>query len=246
MVGADPRDRDKQALLGFLDAQRASVLAIVDGLDEDALRTIVVPSGWTPLGLIEHLGHAERHWFQRVAMGSAAPLPWPDDADEDDDAPFTTSRPAEAVFAFYREQIERANAVLASTPQLGGIAELPRHVRRVLAGVPVELHPLLPAHRLGQQPLPLHQQHVPHITGIFQRGPAGGLPPGAQVWPTKFQDCRQPGGTVADRPGRFCGPGLAVLKAALLAAFHITQHRPRHPPLSNATAARPCTRPPVT
>jgi uncharacterized damage-inducible protein DinB len=92
------------------------VLEIVDGLDEDALRTAVVPSGWTPLGLIEHLGHAERHWFQSVATGSAAPLPWPDDAGADDDAPFSTSRPAEAVLAFYRDQIERANAVLTSVP----------------------------------------------------------------------------------------------------------------------------------
>ena len=36
--------------------------------------------------------------------------------DEDEDAPFTTSRPTEIVFAFYRDQIDRANAVLASTP----------------------------------------------------------------------------------------------------------------------------------
>jgi len=34
---------------------------------------------------------AERHWFQDVATGSAAPLPWPDDPG-DEDAPFTTSR----------------------------------------------------------------------------------------------------------------------------------------------------------
>ncbi len=116
MAAVDPREHDRQALLRFLDAQRASVLEIVNGLDEDALRTVVVPSGWTPLGLIEHLGQAERHWFQSVATGSEAPLPWPDDAGADDDAPFTTSRPAEAVFAFYRDQIERANAVLASVP----------------------------------------------------------------------------------------------------------------------------------
>jgi hypothetical protein len=62
---------DAGALLAFLDAQRECVLAIVDGLDEDQLTTPVLPSGWTPLGLIEHLGHAERHWFQEVALGSA-------------------------------------------------------------------------------------------------------------------------------------------------------------------------------
>ena len=109
---------DADALLAFLDAQRECVLAIVDGLDEDQLTTPVLPSGWTPLGLIEHLGHAERHWFQEVALGSAAPLPWPEDppGDEDEDAPFTTGRPPEAVFAFYRDQIGRANAVVATTP----------------------------------------------------------------------------------------------------------------------------------
>ena len=55
------------------------MLAVVDGLDEDLLMTPALPSGWTPPGLIEHLGHAERHWFQEVALGSAAPPPWPED-----------------------------------------------------------------------------------------------------------------------------------------------------------------------
>jgi uncharacterized damage-inducible protein DinB len=103
-------------LITFLDAQRARALAIVADLAADQLATPVLPSGWTPLGLIEHLGHAERHWFQEVALGSAAPLPWPEDPDEDDDGPFTTTRPADVVFAFYRDQIERANALLTSTP----------------------------------------------------------------------------------------------------------------------------------
>jgi hypothetical protein len=105
-------DREKNALLMFLEAQRASVRAIVDGLDPEALTTAVLPSEWTPLGLVEHLGYAERHWFQEIATGSAAPLAWPDD----DHAPLTTPRPPSVVFAFYRAQCERSNAVLASLP----------------------------------------------------------------------------------------------------------------------------------
>lgn len=70
---------DAGALLALPDAQRECVLATVDGRDEDLLTTPVLPSGWTPLGMIEHPGHAERHWFQVVALGSAAPLPWPED-----------------------------------------------------------------------------------------------------------------------------------------------------------------------
>jgi Protein of unknown function (DUF664) len=104
-------DDEKRALAHFLAAQRGAVLAVVAGLDETALTTAVLPSGWTPLGLIEHLGHAERHWFQQVLTGSADPLPWPDE-----DTPLRTARPPAVVFAFYRDQCARSDALLAATP----------------------------------------------------------------------------------------------------------------------------------
>jgi hypothetical protein len=53
---ADAEDEEKQALLHFLRYQRDSVLSIVQGLDEQAWHQSVVPSGWTPAGLVEHLG----------------------------------------------------------------------------------------------------------------------------------------------------------------------------------------------
>ncbi len=105
-------DREKETLSWFLRAQRTSVLAIVDGLDAEALTTPVLPSRWTPLGMIEHLGYSERHWFQEVVTGWAEPLAWPDD----DHAPLTTPRPSAVVFAFYREQCERSDAVIDATP----------------------------------------------------------------------------------------------------------------------------------
>lgn len=72
-------DDDAAALRTFLDAQRRCVLAIVDGLDETSMRTSVVPSGWTPLSLVEHLADAERFWFVRIVAGVArsADLPGP-------------------------------------------------------------------------------------------------------------------------------------------------------------------------
>ncbi|HEY2043316.1 MAG TPA: DinB family protein [Jatrophihabitans sp.] len=108
-------DVETTALMTFLDAQRDSVLAIVADLDTVALASVVLPSGWTPLGLLKHLGFAERHWFQGVALGAEQPVRWPDGSDEGDHRPFRTDLPAEAVFAFYREQISRSNSVLAST-----------------------------------------------------------------------------------------------------------------------------------
>ncbi|WP_370966966.1 DinB family protein [Amycolatopsis sp. cg9] len=104
-------DDEKSTLRMFLRAQRESALAILDGLGAEELRRPVLPSGWTPLGMVEHLGCAERHWFQEIVTGAADPLPWPDD-----DRPLTTPRRPDVVFAFYREQCRRSDEVLAATP----------------------------------------------------------------------------------------------------------------------------------
>jgi len=41
---------ERDVLSALLQAQRRSVLAIVDGLDERDMRRPAVLSGWTPLG----------------------------------------------------------------------------------------------------------------------------------------------------------------------------------------------------
>jgi hypothetical protein len=58
VTGNQSEATEDQALLDFLAAQREAVLSIVAGLDEEAWHRPVVPSGWTPAGLIEHLGGA--------------------------------------------------------------------------------------------------------------------------------------------------------------------------------------------
>ncbi|MEV4315247.1 DinB family protein [Actinocrispum sp. NPDC049592] len=103
-------DGERGALLHFLQAQRDVVFAILVGLDDAALTTKVLPSGWTPLGLVEHLGYAERHWFQEVLLGSADPVPWADD----DHTPLNTARSRDEVFAFYRSQCARSNDIFAA------------------------------------------------------------------------------------------------------------------------------------
>jgi uncharacterized damage-inducible protein DinB len=118
-VADDMQNPADRLLLTFLDAQRRSVLAIVEGLSDDDLRKPVVPSGWTPLGLIEHLAGAEYYWFRIVAAGATSDLPGPEETDEgaeDNDGPFTTTDSKETAFGLYRDQCEWANALLASTP----------------------------------------------------------------------------------------------------------------------------------
>ncbi|MDI6102308.1 DinB family protein [Actinoplanes sp. NEAU-A12] len=117
-------DAEKAVLREFLAYQRASVEAILAGLGEEALHTPVLPSGWTPLGMVEHLGHAERHWFQQVLTGVVEPLPWPDDC-----APLTTVRPSETVLGFYRDECARSDKIIAET---------------ALDAVPVWAHPQEP------------------------------------------------------------------------------------------------------
>ena len=116
-------DEEKRALLHFLDYQRASVLSIVEGLGEEAWHTPVVPSGWTPAGLVQHLGDAERHWFQWVVTGSAVDLPWDQGRPPyDPAAAFTCDRPSAEVIGYYREQCERSDAVLARHAYVGAAA----------------------------------------------------------------------------------------------------------------------------
>jgi hypothetical protein len=107
----------------FCAASAKSVLAIVEGLDEEAWHRSVVPTGWTPAGLLEHLGGAEWHWFQGVVAGKQPELP----GDLAEDQPpydpltvvFTTDAPSAEVVTFYRDQCAQSEAVLATNPPLG-------------------------------------------------------------------------------------------------------------------------------
>jgi hypothetical protein len=109
-----------EMLREFLRGQRESVLAIVEGLDEEAWHRSVVPTGWTPAGMVEHLGGAEWHWFQGVVAGKEPELP----GDLVEDQPpydpltvvFTSDESSAEIVAFYRNQCAGSEAVLATTP----------------------------------------------------------------------------------------------------------------------------------
>ncbi len=64
---------EKAALLTWLQHQRDSVVAIVQDLDPELAATSVVPSGWTPAGLVSHLSGAERFWVGWVLSGQRSP-----------------------------------------------------------------------------------------------------------------------------------------------------------------------------
>jgi hypothetical protein len=118
-MATDQVDEVDEMLRTFLRAQRESVLAIVDGLSEEAWHRAVVATGWTPAGMLEHLGGAEWHWFQGVVAGNQPELPGDLDEDQEPYDPttvvFASEAPSVEVTAFYREQCVASEAVLATT-----------------------------------------------------------------------------------------------------------------------------------
>jgi hypothetical protein len=103
-----------EVLLSYLDGQRDHVLGILDGLDEAALRRTVLPSGWTCLGLVQHLAvDIERFWFRGVVAGDAAVTKGPVDG-ADTAWQVDAGVPASEVFAGYRDEIARANAIITA------------------------------------------------------------------------------------------------------------------------------------
>jgi hypothetical protein len=108
-------DMESKTLLTYLSAQRDHALGILEDLDEEALRRPVLPSGWTCLGLIQHLAlDVEQFWFRAVVAGEQAAI------DELADIPnawhVSADVPARAVFDGYRREIDRTNAIIAATP----------------------------------------------------------------------------------------------------------------------------------
>jgi hypothetical protein len=112
-----PNDCDsdvRRELLECLEYQRASVRSIVEGMNEDAWHTPVVASGWTVAGIVEHLGGAERHWFQQVVAGLQEDQPWDAGRPPYDPAmAFTCDRPSPEVLGYYRAQCDRSDEILA-------------------------------------------------------------------------------------------------------------------------------------
>ena len=71
-------DVERDVLLGRLRGLRQHILDQLDGLDDEQLRTPVLPSGWTCLGLVRHLTLSdERYWFE-VVMGGGRLDFWPE------------------------------------------------------------------------------------------------------------------------------------------------------------------------
>lgn len=126
MTGQGSQRTEDLALLTFLQEQRDVVLAIVAGLDEEAWHRSIVPSGWTPAGLAEHLGRrgvalvpgsGNRRRAPAAAPGADWPpmtrwTRWSATCLRPRSSPTTVTE----IIANYRDQGAQSDAVLAVTP----------------------------------------------------------------------------------------------------------------------------------
>jgi hypothetical protein len=118
----DATERD--ALLASLAAQREHVLDSLQGLTEAELRRAVLPSGWTCLGLVQHLTlDVERFWFRAVVAGEQVELATGDAAWQ-----VEPSTPASYVLDAYREEIRLCDEILAATALDAGPAWWPAEI----------------------------------------------------------------------------------------------------------------------
>ncbi|MET8644618.1 DinB family protein [Streptomyces sp. NPDC004675] len=117
-------DSEVGALLRALEGQRRHVLGILDGLDEEALRRPVLPSGWHCLGLVQHLAlDVERFWFRAVVAGDPEIIHGLTSGDEAWNV--APEVPAVEVLDAYRQEAELSDALITATPADADLAWWP-------------------------------------------------------------------------------------------------------------------------
>ncbi|QDP94854.1 DinB family protein [Microlunatus elymi] len=109
---ADP----SRLLIEYLELYRQTMLRKIDGLDDDQLRHTVLPSGWTPLELIKHLGHVERRWIQWGFQAIAVEDPWGDNDPQTGRWSVGPDESVDDLRNFLLQQGVRTTRVLSSAP----------------------------------------------------------------------------------------------------------------------------------
>lgn len=120
--GVDVSDA-RELLLGYLEWYREALMRKISGLSDGQLRTPVEPLGWSPLGLIQHLGWVERRWIRWGFAAEDVPAHPPGGDEAEWGIP--AARSTAEVMAAYRDEVTAttslvAGAGLADKARLGG------------------------------------------------------------------------------------------------------------------------------
>jgi uncharacterized damage-inducible protein DinB len=119
-------EAERAALAAWLDSQRETILWKVDGLSDEQLRRVMVPSGLTLLGLVKHLTSVEHGWFvvNFAATGEAHLFESSDDPDLDFHVQPNES--TQDIIDRYKRACARSREIYASATSLDQTFEHPR------------------------------------------------------------------------------------------------------------------------
>ena len=139
----------RELLLGYLEWYREALMRKIDGLSDERLRTPVEPLGWSPLGLVQHLGWVERRWM-RWGFAAENVVAYPPGGDEAEWG-VPAGRSTEEVLAAYRAEV----AVSCSLAAAAGLDDRARTGGRFPTGAQ--------APSLGRILFHLLQEYARHV-----------------------------------------------------------------------------------
>jgi hypothetical protein len=105
---------EKDSLHVSLDRHRDAVLWKLDGLTDEQLRTPMVPSGTSMLGVVKHLASIEFGWFCETFGRPSEWIAW-DPEDCDADARIEPYETTAGILAYYARARAGADAVIRET-----------------------------------------------------------------------------------------------------------------------------------
>jgi hypothetical protein len=115
------RRGEREMLDGFLDWYRAVVERKVTGLTREDARRVRTPTGMSALGIVKHLGWAERGWFRETFAGEE-PGAMDTDGDRSDEFVIGDDDTVDSVLASYRDEVERSRRVCSGAPSLDALS----------------------------------------------------------------------------------------------------------------------------
>jgi hypothetical protein len=103
---------ERETALAFLRFARHCLVKKTEGLDDEQLRRVMVPSGTSLLGLVQHVTDGERWWFGLHVAGDRQ---W---ADVDFSMEVPPDRAVADVFAAFHEAVAASEEIMASVQDL--------------------------------------------------------------------------------------------------------------------------------
>jgi hypothetical protein len=117
---------ERESLEAWLDYHRATLLWKLEGLDDEQLRRVMVPSGVSLLGLVKHLTEVEHSWFVIRVGGIDEPWLWMRDDDPDADFRIEPDESTEGVVQGYLAACTRSRGISRGLASLDVTFEHPR------------------------------------------------------------------------------------------------------------------------